>query len=336
MKKNNFKIAITSGDQDGVGPEVTAKALYKIGPQRGVHFYLWRSSVFQKKYLRLIDKKFKRRTFSSWAEAFKYSPGGPKELIDICSVTSPPKWVESVAEAGRFGHVDALVTAPLSKTLIAESGMKDVGHTDILSRVCQRQDLFMTFLGEQFNVLLVTGHLPLRAVYEKLDKKTLRLALLAASSINEFVAPARSKKEVALVGLNPHAGEHGLIGDSEIKMFQPLIADLQKVNKLKIAGPLVPDAAFLPSNWKRYSVYVCPYHDQGLIPFKVVHQHKSGCHMTMGLPFIRTSVEHGTAKDIFGKDKANDSSMRDALKWAIVLAKSSFKADAFLTEKENV
>lgn len=333
MKKNKtIKIAITTGDQDGIGPEVTAKALAKIGPQKGVHFYLWRSPAFPKKYLSLLDKKFKRQTYSSWAEAFKHPLKSSKELVEVNSITPPPRWVETVAEAGRFGHIDALVTAPLSKTLIIDSGMKDVGHTEILARVCQRYDLFMTFLGKEFCVLLATGHIPLRSINERLDKRTLKMSLRAASAINDMLQGSKNKKSVALVGVNPHAGEFGLIGDTEIKVLNPALLELQKEYELKIAGPLVPDAAFLKSNWKKYGIYVCPYHDQGLIPFKVVHQHKSGCHMTMGLPFIRTSVEHGTAKDIFGKNRADESSMKDAVQWAIRLSQNSFKTDSFLTE----
>lgn len=332
MTKSNIKIAITSGDQDGIGPEVTAKALAKLGPQKGVNFYLWRAPAFQKKYLSLIDKKFKRKTFSSWPEAFKHSFASHKELVEINSMSPPPRWVETAAEAGRFGHIQALVTAPMSKTLIAESGIKDVGHTEILARVCGSKDLFMTFLGDQFNVLLMTGHLPLKEVSENIDKRLVKLSLRAAESINQLLSSTKKKKTVALVGLNPHAGEQGLIGDTENKIFQPAIKDLEKEG-IKVSGPLVPDAAFLKANWNKYGIFVCPYHDQGLIPFKVVHQHKSGCHMTMGLPFIRTSVEHGTAKDLFGKDLADDSSMRDALEWAIFFSKNSFKADSFLNPK---
>jgi 4-hydroxythreonine-4-phosphate dehydrogenase len=121
---------------------------------------------------------------------------------------------------------------------------------------------------------------------------------------------------LAIVGVNPHAGEQGLLGDEEALLRQLLGADVR--------GPLVPDAAFLPANWGLYSVYVCPYHDQGLIPFKLVHGFDSGVHMTLGLPFIRTSVDHGTAKDIFGKNKARAGSMKDAITTAIRLAKEKF------------
>jgi 4-hydroxythreonine-4-phosphate dehydrogenase len=110
-----------------------------------------------------------------------------------------------------------------------------------------------------------------------------------------------------------------LIGDQEA-WFRQVI---DRHERLGVAGPLVPDAAFLRENWKKYAVYVCPYHDQGLIPFKMIHGFRGGVHLTLGLPFVRTSVDHGTAKDIFGKNKAESGSMRDAILTAIRLAKEA-------------
>lgn len=328
MAKSEVKIAITSGDQDGIGPEVTAKALAKLGPQKGVSFFLWRSPQFPKKYLRLIDKKFKRRTFTSWAEALRSGLDSYKEIADINLSSAPPLWVEAVAEAANCGHLDALVTAPLSKTLIKDSKLKDVGHTDILSRVTGSHDLFMTFLGKHFNVLLTTGHSPLMKVGGLLTEDRIEKSLRAAHSLSQFIKK-KTPQKLALVGLNPHAGEEGMIGHEEQQLFLPLIAKLKK-EKIAVEGPLVPDAAFLQKNWSRFSFYVCPYHDQGLIPFKMAHQHQSGCHLTLGLPFIRTSVEHGTAKDIAGKDVADPSSMISALQWSVRLSQDNFRANSFL------
>lgn len=328
MKRSEVRIGITTGDQDGIGPEVTAKALYKIGPQRNVHFFLWRSPQFPKKYLRLIDKKFRRVVYTTWADALKGGVGSHKEIADICSTTAPPLWVDSAAQAATYGHLEALVTAPLSKTLIQDSGLKDIGHTDILSRVTGAKELFMTFLGKHFNVLLVTGHRPLSQVPALLTERRLTTALLAAHSMSGHLKKKGANK-IGLLGLNPHAGEAGLIGSEETSIFEPLIARMQN-DKFPIEGPLVPDAAFLQKNWSRYSFFVCPYHDQGLIPFKMAHQHKSGCHLTLGLPFIRTSVEHGTAKDIAGKNIADPSSMVSALDWAVNLSREQFSANAFL------
>jgi 4-hydroxythreonine-4-phosphate dehydrogenase len=151
--------------------------------------------------------------------------------------------------------------------------------------------------------------MPLSRVSKSLTLRRLRSGIAAAKFLRGL---ARSRKPIALVGLNPHAGENGLLGSEELKWKGLLKSKV-------VEGPLVPDAAFLPHQWKKYSVYVCPYHDQGLIPFKLVHGFDEGVHLTLGLPFVRTSVDHGTAKELFGKNIAKHGSMREALELAMKL-----------------
>ncbi len=333
MAKPNkfFTIAITSGDQDGVGPEVTAKALAKLGPQKDCRFVLWRSPQFGASHLRKIDKRFRRVTVSSWPEALKIPHTSAKYLIDICSPLTPPRWVEAAAQTALLGTFDALVTAPLSKTLIAQAGLNDVGHTDIFSRLSGRSHLFMAFLGSQFHVVLMTGHLPLKKVPAALTSDRIQMALAAASSLAQALPRAKKITKVRVLGLNPHSGEEGLIGSEEQTLLSPLIQEFRQKG-IAMDGPLVPDAAFTASTLEKGAIYVAPYHDQGLIPFKMAHSH-SGCHITLGLPFLRTSVDHGTAKDLFGRNKADASSMQNALKQAIVLCRQGFKADSFISTK---
>ena len=150
---------------------------------------------------------------------------------------------------------------------------------------------------------MASDHLPLEKVSQFLNKKTIEQAIQSARLFKKFIG---SKKKIAVLGLNPHAGENSMLGNFEKKYLNKLTKDL--------VGPLVPDAAFLKSNWDKYSCYVCMYHDQGLIPFKTVHGQDCGVHITMGLPFLRTSVDHGTAFDIFNKDLANPASMLDAIR----------------------
>ncbi len=315
-----LRIAITTGDADGIGTEIAAKALAKLGPQAGVNFYLWRSPRCPASHLRRIDREFKRITVNSWPEALKIHPDSKDELIDINSNLAPAMWVESAAQASFFGHLDGMATAPISKTSIKAAGFKDIGHTDILKRVAKADNVFMAFIGDKFNVLLATGHLALDQAPEAVTAKLLERAISSALELRELLPKKLALKPVALLGLNPHAGEDGLIGQQESKIHVPLIKKL-KEQKIAVEGPLVPDAAFLPDYWKQYSVYVANYHDQGLIPFKMIHGQETGVHISMGLPFIRTSVDHGTAKNIFGKDKADPSSMRLAIEWAVKLAK---------------
>ena len=317
--KKPLKICITTGDIDGIGMEISAKALAKLKPKKDVIFYLWRSPKTPKKFLDIIDGAFRRVTVSTWPEALKHTPANHKELIDIASHLPPALWVEQCAKANQFGHVDALATAPLSKTSIADAGLKDIGHTQILQRVAKRKSAHMAFVGNKFSVILATAHIPVNEIQSSLNVRILRSAINAGKVVRSLLPSRDQRKSIGLLGLNPHAGEEGMIGKLEQTLHKPLLREFKKSDL--IDGPLVPDAAFFESNWKKYSVYIANYHDQGLIPFKMIHGQHSGLHITMGLPFIRTSVDHGTAKDIFGKNKADPSSMLEAIEWAIKLAK---------------
>ncbi|HEX4923180.1 MAG TPA: 4-hydroxythreonine-4-phosphate dehydrogenase PdxA [Bdellovibrionales bacterium] len=319
-----IKIAITTGDPDGIGFEVVSKALARVKPKTDIQLYLWRAPSASKKDLRRIDSTFRRRTVSSWPEALKESVSGNKDLVDISSNLSPAHWVEISAQAAKLGHIDGIATAPLSKTAIQAAGMKDIGHTDILKRVAKANDLFMTFVGKKFSVVLATGHISLDRVAGHLDEKCLEGAIRAAQELKSLL-PSKDKRGVAVLGLNPHAGEEGIIGKHEQEVHNRVVERL-KGSKIPVEGPLVPDAAFSEENWEKYAVFVANYHDQGLIPYKLIHK-RQGVHMTMGLPFVRTSVDHGTAKDIFGKDKADYHSMLEALKWAVDMCRAKRSED---------
>ncbi len=318
-----IKIAITTGDPDGVGTEVSAKALQKIRPIKNVYYYYWRSPRTPKKHLQIIDSAFHRVTVSSWPEALNTTFKSHQYIIDICSPQSPANWIETSARAGLFNHIDGLVTAPVSKTSILSSGFKDIGHTDILKRITKTKSVYMAFLGSEFNVLLMTGHVPLSDIKTSLTKDQVKDAFIWASRVRQILPTKVKRKPLALVGLNPHAGENGIIGDLENKILIPVMNDVIKKLHLDIVGPLVPDAAFFKENWKKFSLFICPYHDQGLIPFKMIHEQDSGVHLTLGLPFIRTSVDHGTAKNIFNKNKANPKSMIEAIQLCVYLCKNS-------------
>jgi 4-hydroxythreonine-4-phosphate dehydrogenase len=307
------RVAITTGDVDGIGLEVTAKALNYLGPQARTQFYLFRSADSPK--FRLA--KFERVQTANIAEALEV-PCKKNQVIEIVQKTSPANWVEDVAKSCLKTEFHSMVTAPLSKQEIQNSGFSDLGHTDILKRVSNKQCAFMTFIGPKFNVLLVSGHIPIEKIQASLTVDLLDEALGAAQEARTLLSSAQSKRPLALLGLNPHAGDLGLIGDFEDRVLRPWLKASSK--KAPLIGPLVPDAAFLPENWKRFSFYLALYHDQGLIPFKMAHGFDVGAHLTLGLPIRRSSVDHGTAKDIFGKNKAKPGSMIEALKWGVRLA----------------
>lgn len=321
MKKNSlFTIAITTGDQDGIGPEVCFSALKKLGPVTGVRFIVIRSNKVSEKILNSLGGSFRRTVVSRLSDALDLS-GTKNQLIEVVREDLPPLWVEDAASAATDGAVDGIVNAPLSKTLIHKAGLKELGHTEILSRVAKSKPLTMSFWGPSFSVALGSTHIPLKDVSSRVTTKNLEHHLRNVALY--FPRKKNKKLRIGVVGINPHAGEMGLIGKEESRVFGPVLAKLRReFSRVEFSAPLVPDAAFLPSNHQTYDVFFCTYHDQGLIPFKMFHQQSRGCQISLGLPFVRTSVDHGTAKDIFGKNKADPGSMLDAIKTAISLVKS--------------
>ena len=316
------RIVLTTGDVDGVGFEVTAKALEKIGPQKGALFFYFRGTKVATSLQKRIGRKFHIHSFSSWPEALDFEPKSSKDIVEIVSPQPPAKWVETAAMGCLHGKVQAIVTGPLSKPEIRRAGLQDLGHTDILKRLSLTKNAWMTFLGNKFHVFLLSGHLPISEVEKNLTPEKIEAGIQAAYSFFSSFDKKLTKKPLAILGLNPHAGDSKLIGSFDAEVLNPIISKLQEKG-LPIVGPLVPDAAFNKDNWKKYSAFVACYHDQGLIPFKMIHGFESGVHVTAGLPFVRTSVDHGTAKDLFGKNKADFRSMREAITTALHLVQIS-------------
>jgi 4-hydroxythreonine-4-phosphate dehydrogenase len=305
------KIIITTGDGDGIGFEVAAKALARLGPQKNTAFFVWRSPRVQKNLLSILRKKFTVVSVTTLDEALSQKPASSRQLIEIVSESSPALWVEASASACFEKRAEALVTGPLSKPEILRAGLSDLGHTDILKRVTGQKNAMMSFWGKHFRVLLATGHIPLKDVEAQLTPERLDEVLALALQARSQLPAELAKKPIAVLGLNPHAGDAGLIGAYEEAVLAPWLR-----KQRQLVGPLVPDAAFHQENWRKYSFYIALYHDQGLIPFKTVHGF-SGVHVTLGLPLVRASVDHGTAKDLFGKNKADPTSMMDAITWAV-------------------
>lgn len=301
-------ILITTGDFDGIGLEVACKALQSLGPQKNVRFFLFCHSRGELNYLQLLSK-FNTRTCNSFAEAKTQIA----ELIIIQSHLEPAHVVELCAKICADDPYDfSLCTGPLSKPQVQSAGLKDIGHTDILKRITNSKELFMTFLGNKFNVALLTGHIPIKNVSQEINASRIISLLKLLQPLCEKIK--LQTLPIAVLGLNPHAGDQGIIGDDEAEIQRAM-----QLSSTNCVGPLVPDAAFLEENYGKYSFYIALYHDQGLIPFKAIHGFDSGVHMTLGLPFVRTSVDHGTAKNIFGKNIANYHSMLEAIKYAIQL-----------------
>jgi 4-hydroxythreonine-4-phosphate dehydrogenase len=207
------------------------------------------------------------------------------------------------------GKLDAMVTCPIAKHAIQLAGFKFPGHTEMLASLCDTQNFGMMMVGDRLKVSLVTIHTPLAKVAEQLDQtEIMRIINLTGETLIKDFALARPR--IAVAGFNPHAGESGLFGDEETRIIEPAVAGSVSEN-WELAGPLPPDTVFKMAFDKSFDAVVAMYHDQGLIPFKLVH-FEDGVNLTMGLPIIRTSVDHGTAYDIAGKGLANDSSLAAA------------------------
>ncbi len=308
------QVHITTGDEDGIGLEVSLKALQQLPLSKGSHaqFVLWRKKKDKKECLLnnpLMDSIPLEVISCRSIEQLHNIEKTKNTLIDMACHLSPTQWV---IQAGQYCLSDpletALVTAPLSKKQIQKDGFSERGHTELLKNLSQTPSVFMVFLGDHFNTALLTGHCALKEV--SWTERQLSDCLNKCQKLLSLISHSE-KKPLAVLGLNPHAGEDGLLGREELKMHECL-----KKHPYPVIGPLVPDTAFFKKNWKQFSIYICLYHDQALIPFKMVHERKS-FQLSLGLPFMRTSVSHGTAKDIFNQGIADPESTKRALLWAI-------------------
>lgn len=303
------RLVLTTGDLDGVGLEVTLKALKKISRTQSRRLDLF----IHKSQLQLAPiKKLISQLNVSVIDEGSIAEAGRRGLTFVVSASSPAFWVETAAQHCLDGHYAGLVTGPLSKPEIARVGLKDIGHTDILKRVAKTDELHMGFAGEKFNVVLATGHIPLKKVPATLSSERLNRCLNLSL---QFCKSLGSRGQMRILGLNPHAGDEGLIGLEEKWLARFIKQARAKYKSTSIVGPIAPDSAFLPQHLKKNPCFIALYHDQGLIPFKALHG-MNGAHVTLGLPFVRTSVDHGTAKDIFGKNMADPSSMIYAINLA--------------------
>ncbi len=213
----------------------------------------------------------------------------------------------------RDGDADALVTAPVSKEAVVRAGVRFVGHTEHLAEATNTKRVAMMFVGGLFRLVLVTRHVPLAEVSQQLTPRRLRDAaeLLAQALVRYFGC---RRPRIAVCGLNPHAGEAGAMGHEEQRVIEPVLRRL-RAQGWRLEGPMASDALFYNAYRGEYDGIVCMYHDQALIPLKMAFR-DIGINVTLGLPFVRTSPDHGTAFDIAGKGVADPLSMMEAIRLA--------------------
>jgi len=323
--RNIKKLIVTSGDPAGIGPEISLKA---------GHAFLRRTS--DAAIFILSSAAYLRRFF-------------PKEELDIVKkadipdITKPGIYIvdfdnvdmakfefgRATAANGRAlgeyiefavkellaKHADAMITAPINKEALNLAGYKFPGHTEMLAKLTGVDEPVMLMYGKKISVALVTIHTALKNVPQMISKE---LIIRVGKKVNDFYMRFVKPPRIAVAALNPHASENGLFGHEEQTVIRPAVDKLKDLG-LDITGPLPADTLFYQAYTGQFDVVIAQYHDQGLVPFKLV-AFDNGVNVTVGLPIIRTSPDHGTAYDIAGKNIAKEESMLSAIEAAYTFA----------------
>jgi 4-hydroxythreonine-4-phosphate dehydrogenase len=229
-------------------------------------------------------------------------------------------YIRSATELILARAADALATAPISKKVLHLAGYRYPGHTELLAELTRTRECRMMLVGTQLRVVLVTVHLPLRKVPDAISPERVRVTLALAHRALRRHFGLRYPR-IAVAALNPHAGEEGIFGPEERTRIAPAVRDARR-RGIRAYGPFPADSIFFQAVRGDFDAVVCMYHDQGLIPLKLLNFF-GGVTLTLGLPFVRTSVDHGTAYDIAGKDAADASSMREAIHLAARLSRTT-------------
>jgi len=330
-------LGITMGDPAGVGPEITAKALAQPEVTASCRPVVIGDRSVMEATMALLRSPLRLHAVKS-IDACRFEAGG-LECLDLANVNAAtlPKSTVS-AEAGRAayayietgvrlcqaGATDGIVTAPVNKEALAAAGVQHSGHTEILARLTNTKDFAMLLMGKELRVIHVTTHVALRRVPDLVTRERVgRVIHLAQQTMTGL---GRPRARIAVCGLNPHAGEDGLFGDEEKTQITPAIEDARRAG-LDVHGPLPADTLFSRARGGEFDIVVAMYHDQGHVPVKTLgfnYDEKSGTwtglsgvNVTVGLPFLRVSVDHGTAFDRAWKGIANPESMLEALDVAV-------------------
>ncbi|MDY6904302.1 MAG: 4-hydroxythreonine-4-phosphate dehydrogenase PdxA [Thermodesulfobacteriota bacterium] len=321
-------IGITMGDPVGVGPEIILKTLNDTAVYEICRPLVIGDPAVLSKAGKVTGIERAFVAVDRPADPPGY-PEGIAVLVPDNTIAGPHAWGAPTPESGRHmegyirtavdlalaGEIQAMVTCPISKAAMKLGDSRFAGHTELLAEQTGADQYAMMFVGGELRVVLVTIHIPLRAVPDTLTReKVLSVIQLTIRSMKERFHIAVPR--ICVAGLNPHAGEDGMFGTEEAEVIMPAVEAARQESNAEITGPLPPDTVFYKANAGMYDAVVCMYHDQGLIPFKMLH-FEDGVNTTLGLPIIRTSVDHGTAYDIAGTGKASPGSLLAALRLAV-------------------
>ena len=324
-----LKIGITVGDVNGIGLEVIIKSL--MDP-RVLEFFTpivygnTKVASFHRKAIGIQDFSFnvinsadqanpkRSNMINCWQEDVKLVLGEQNEIGGKYAFLSLEKAVEDL----NAGLIDALVTAPINKQNIQQEGFSFPGHTEYLQAKAKADDVLMFMITDELRVGVVTGHIPVKDVPAAITEESIlkKLKLMHESLKKDFWV---QKPKIAVLGLNPHAGDNGIIGKEDDEVIRPAIL---KANEQGIFcfGPYPADGFFATDTYTKFDAVLAMYHDQGLIPFKHIASRK-GVNFTAGLPTVRTSPDHGTGYDIAGKNLASHDSLLEAIFTAVHIVK---------------
>jgi 4-hydroxythreonine-4-phosphate dehydrogenase len=321
------KIGISIGDINGIGLEVILKTISNprilelctlviYGSSKVISYHKnITGSEFEYHNMREGDKvhQGKINIVNCWQDNVNITLGKPSEEGGQYARIS----LEAATQALKHGIIDALVTAPISKESMQMTGFAFAGHTEYLTQELGARESLMFMVSDELRVGLATNHLPLREVPEALSKEGIMQKLLI---MNESLKVdfGLERPLIAVLGLNPHAGDGGILGDEEEKIIRPAVVELKKKGMM-VMGPFPADGFFGSGRFTKFDGILAMYHDQGLIPFKALSS-SSGVNFTAGLSGVRTSPSHGTAFDLAGKNEADPTSFRQALFLAIEVA----------------
>lgn len=313
------KLVITLGNPNGVGPEISAKSLSNYSTKDLSNFVVVGNKECIEHYFsqHLIENlQIEYINPDNVGVNYKFEPGNANTESGLMSLA----YLDRALDLIKQNNYPGIVTAPLSKELIARSGKPGVehflGHTGYIADFFAVKKYSMMFYSSDLKVTLATIHIPLKEVPKKLTAEKLETAIQNSLDFCRYYY--KENFRIAVCGLNPHAGENGLLGDEEENLIIPVIERYRKQGK-PVEGPFPSDSLFYYALRGDYQMVVALYHDQALAPFKMLH-FMDGVNVTLGLPIIRTSPDHGTAFNIAGKNIADPSSMNEAIRLALKIS----------------
>lgn len=335
MKKNKkIIVVITCGDAAGIGYEVVFKALSRFTVGKAADFLVigdWAPAEFALRKCKLNlklsviknerDADFRKGEINfidvGLLKKFSLKDAGKiNALFGKASI----EYIKTAYSLIKRGKADCLVTAPLNKKAVCLSMKNFTGHTEFLAGLSKTKETAMMLAGEKLRVVLVTRHIPLKKVSSSLNEQEILSNIKLTNDYLKYFCGLKNPS-IALCALNPHAGEGGVLGTEEKMLIEPAAKKALKM-KVDLTGPLSADAVFEKAYRGEFDAVICLYHDQGLIPLKMIEREKA-VNITLGLPFIRTSPAHGTAYDIAYQNKADSDSFYFAVKKAVEMARNA-------------